>query len=488
MIVNLDRKLKIPFYRQITNQLKRKILSGQLADGAILPSERGLAEQLGVHRNTVIRAYAGLKDLDLIDSRPGMGYVVTCPREDVPEPARPRPVNWEQMIKDEYLDMKEMYDDIFVRFSEGSGISLSAGVPPFVYPEEEIGDEIAAILKESETLPAYMSPYQGDPFLRKEILSYLRTKGIKAGPSQIQILSETNQALDFIITAMLNPGDCVIIEEPVSPDVYRVIQLAGCRFVTVPVDPDGMICTELEGLIQREKPRFIYVNSSYHDPTGAILSMERRQELLALSNKYRIPIVEEDAASELHYEDGAIPTLKSMDTCGNVIYIYSFSLTFIPGISLAIVVADEKLIHSLRYLVSIRIIGINWINQKLLAKYLQNGLYYERVEEIISHCRVNRDILCSELDVLSDIGLEYRKPRGGVYIWCRLPEGLSGQDVAAEASRNGVSIMPGEVFFPDRNDGSEYIRLNYSYESGEWLLEGAKRLVGIIRKMYRLCK
>ena len=488
MIVNLDRKLRIPFYRQITNQLKRKILSGELTDGAILPSERGLASQLSVHRNTVIRAYANLKDMDLIDSRPGVGYIVTCPRTELPTPGKLRPVNWEQMIKDEYLDMKETYDDIFVQFSEGSGISLSAGVPPFIYPEEEIGDEIASILNESNTLPAYMSPYQGDPVLRREILSYLRTKGIRAGSSQIQILTETNQALDFIITAMLSPGDCVIIEEPVSPDVYRVIQLAGCRFVTVPMDQDGMILQEIETLIQKEKPKFIYVNSSYHDPTGAILSMERRQQLLALSNKYRIPIVEEDAASELHYEDGAIPSIKSMDISGNVIYIYSFSLTFIPGISLAFVVADEKLIHSLKYLVSIRIIGINWINQKLLARYLQNGLYYKRIDEIITHCRVNRDILCSELDSLSEMGLEYYKPRGGVYIWCRLPEGLNGTDVAAEAMRSGVSIVPGEVFFPDRNDGSEYIRLNYSYESSEWLLEGAKRLVGIIRKMYRACK
>ena len=130
--------------------------------------------------------------------------------------------------------------------------------------------------------------------------------------SQLQVLAETNQALDFIITSLLNPGDCVIIEEPVSPDVYRVIQLAGCRFITVPVDKDGMVCDNLEPLIEEHAPKFIYVNSSYQDPTGCILSLERRQRLLELSARHHIPIVEEDAGSSLNYEDGTISSLKAM--------------------------------------------------------------------------------------------------------------------------------------------------------------------------------
>ena len=115
--------------------------------------------------------------------------------------------------------------------------------------------------------------------MRHKIIAYLRTKGIKAGLNQVQILSETNQALDFIVTSLLNPGDRVITEEPVSPDVYRVIELAGGRPVTVPVDENGMICDNLEALIETHRPKFIYVNSSYHDPTGNILSVERRRKL-----------------------------------------------------------------------------------------------------------------------------------------------------------------------------------------------------------------
>ncbi|OLR56477.1 hypothetical protein BHK98_10590 [Hornefia porci] len=487
MRIEINKKRKIPLYLQIESQLKRMILAGNILDGAVLPSERKLAEQLGVHRNTVIRAYADLKDMGLVRSDRGKGYSVcySLPEDRPLTAEEQRPVNWSHVIKDEYLDMEELYDDIFQRFSTGKGISLSAGMPPFVYPEEEIADDIVAIMNENQLLPAYSATYQGDGELLRRLQDYVRTKGIEAGLRQIQVLKETNQALDYIITAMTEPGDCVFIEEPCSPDVYRMIALSGCEFFTVPVDLDGMVVEQLEPLIETKKPKFIYVNSSYQDPTGNILSLERRRKLLELSNRYRIPIVEDDAGSEMYFEDRPTPPIKSMDRCSNVIYIYSFSLTFVPGMTLAFVVADEKLVRALSYLVSIHIVSIGWITQKLLARNLKNGTYQRKCREIADHSRRNRDIMCAMLDRLSDIDVRYIKPRGGVYIWVRLPPGLSGRRVAEEASRCDVAVVPGEVFYPTRRGGKEFIRLNYSYESAEWLTEGMDRLVRVIKKTYK---
>ena len=488
MNITVDKEIKTPYYWQITDQIKKMILLGELADGSILPSERELAKLLDVHRNTVIRAYYVLKDMDLIDSVQGVGYRVTFAdnRDAVlQQQSSPRKkVNWSHMIKDDYQDMKETYDDIYARFSEGSSIALSTGIAPAVYIEENIGADIAAILNEKAgTLPAYLTPYQGDQGLRQQILAFLRTKGIRAGMSQVQVLSETNQALDFIVSALLSAGDYVIIEEPVSPDVYRVIQLAGCNCITVPIDHDGMICDNLEPLIETHNPKFIYVNASYHDPTGNILSMERRKKLMEISNKYRIPIIEEDAASELTFEDEHVSTIKSMDRSDNVIYIYSFSLTFVPGLSMAFVVANEKLIKSLSYLVSIRVMSLNWISQKLLAKNLTDGRYYEKLKEIRTVNKEKCDAMCGYLDNLFDIGVEYEKPRGGVYVWCQLPKGLNGMDVALEASKEGVSIVPGEVYYPMHNGGFDHVRLSYSYESLERVKEGMERFSKILRRM-----
>lgn len=375
MQVVVDRESRTPIYWQIADQIKEKIISGQMPDGFVLPSERAFAQMLGVHRNTIIKAYTALKDEEIVESVRGVGYRVAYQSKDFYEPDVRKKVNWSAVIKDEYQDMERTFDEIFQRSSDANNISFATGLPPAVYDEANLAADFAAILNEQGGKSSFLTPYQGDLELRQRVISYLRTKGIKAGLNQVQILSETNQALDFIVTAMLKEGDRVIVEEPVSPDVYRVIKLAGCKAVTVPVDQDGIVCDHLEALIETHRPKFIYVNSSYHDPTGNILSVERRKKLLEISNRYRLPIVEEDAASELAFEDDVMPTLKAMDRSENVIYIYSFSLTFIPGLSMAFVVAPEKLIKSLSYLVSIRVMTLDWITQKLLAKYITSGKF-----------------------------------------------------------------------------------------------------------------
>ncbi|MGN0659478.1 MAG: PLP-dependent aminotransferase family protein [Emergencia sp.] len=485
MRISINKELRTPLYWQIADQIKAMILGGQLTNGAVLPSERSLAALLGVHRNTVIKAYGLLKDMELVDSVQGVGYRVTYESSEFYEPDVRKKVNWSTIIKDEYQDMEHTFDDIFQRFGEENHISLSTGMAPAVYDEEELAAAMASILQEEGRRHFFLSPYQGDMTLRQRIITYLRTKGIQAGISQVQILSETNQALDFIITAILKEGDKVIIEEPVSPDVYRVIELAGCRAVTVPVDENGMVCDNLEALIETHRPKFIYVNSSYHDPTGNILSVERRRKLLEVSNRYRLPIIEEDAASELSFEENFLPAIKSMDRSDNVIYIYSFALTFIPGLSMAFVVAPEKLIKSLSYLVSIRIMSLDWLTQKLLARYLTDGKYYENAEKIAKLNKEKRDIMCSYLDRLKPLGVSYQKPRGGVYVWCRLPAGIDSKEVVSACDKRGVSIIPGEIFYPHRNGGQNHVRLNFSYETESRLRLGMENFNDVICRLSR---
>ena len=475
MRIIVDKDSRIPFYWQIADQIKAQILQGNLIDGTVLPSERVLAQSAGVHRNTVIKAYGLLKDEELVDSVHGVGYRVTygTSADSAGTKGRKTGVNWNQAIKDDYQDMEKTFDDIFQRFAEENQISFSTGMPPAVFDAEKIAADFAEILRADQQKPFYLSPYQGDLSLRKCIQFFLREKSIRANLGQIQILSETNQALDFIVTTLLKPGDRVILEEPVSPDVYRAISLAGCRAITVPVDEEGMMCDCLEPLLEQHKPKFIFVNSSFHDPTGRVLSASRRQKLLDLADRYRVPIVEEDAASELAFDEGALPmTLKSMDTRENVIYIYSFSLTFIPGMSLAFVVAPEKLIKSFSYLVSVRMISLDWMNQKLLAKFMEDGRYREMLQVIRDQNEAKSALMCACLDGLQPLGITYEKPKGGVYIWCRLPAALDSREVARACMKKGLSVISGDVFYPNHNDGFHALRLNFSFETETRIREG----------------
>lgn len=483
MNIVIDKEGIAPLYWQIADQIKALILSGDMAEGTILPSERVLAERLGVHRNTVIKAYGRLKDEELIDSAQGVGYRVNCAEGQRDESGSYRKVNWSTVIRDEYQDMECTFDDFFLHFAEEDAISFSTGMPPAVYDETKAAADLAEILIHDHRKSFYLTPYQGDLDLRHRIITFLRGKGIRANVSQVQVLSETNQALDFLVTAMLKPGDKVILEEPVSPDVYRVIELAGCQTITVPLDEEGILCDRLESLIELHKPKFIYVNSSFHDPTGVKLSVRRRKRLLELSRRYRMPIIEEDAASELAFGQGFVPSIKSMDGGENVIYIYSFSLTFIPGLSMAFVVAPEKLIRSLSYLVSIRMMALDWMTQKLLARYLETGEYYRSLEKIRLLNERKCDLMCKHLERLKPLGIHYEKPMGGVYVWCRLPNSIDSREVARLCEQKGVAVIPGNVFYPKRNGGKNHVRLNFSFETDERIEEGMAIFTDVIESL-----
>lgn len=480
MNITVDKNLKTPLYWQIAGQIKEKILSGEMGDGAYLPSERRMANFLGVHRNTIIKAYGELKGQELIESVVGVGYRVTL-KETATERSI-RPVNWGHVIKDEYIDIEDTFDNIFQRFGTEGEISLSVGMPPNLYKDSDIANYLTAVLSENKTKPTYLTPYQGDEELRNNIIAYLRNKGIRVTGKQVQVLSETNQAFDFIITAMLKPGDKVIIEEPVSPDVYRILELAGCKAITIPVDEDGMICDNLEAVIEAHHPKFIYVNSSFHDPTGATLSMERREKLIELSNTYRLPIVEEDAASELYFGERQTPTLKSMDKNNNVIYIYSFALTFIPGISLAFVAGSETLIKSLSYLVSVRMMNLDWITQKIISKCMGDGMYLRKAREIAAQNKVRMEAVCHALDGLKHLGVEYKKPSGGVYVWCKLPTHIDSKKLMLQCRHEGVLFLHGEPFYPHKNGGKDHLRINYSYESLDRIEAGMRIFCELVKK------
>lgn len=488
MRIIVDKDSRIPFYWQIADQIKAQILKGILTDGTVLPSERVLAQSAGVHRNTVIKAYGMLKDDELVESVHGVGYrVIYGTSADTSGVKRRKTgVNWNQAIKDDYQDMEQTFDDIFQRFTEENQISFSTGMPPAVFDADEVASDFGAILHAEQKKPFYLSPYQGDLALRQCIQSFLREKSIRANPAQIQILTETNQALDFIVTTLLKPGDKVILEEPVSPDVYRAIALAGCKAVTVPVDQDGMMCEHLAPLIEQHRPKFIYVNSSFHDPTGVVLSTERRRMLLELADKYRVPVVEEDASSELAFDETALPmTLKSMDVHENVIYIYSFSLTFIPGMSMAFVVAPEKLIKSFSYLVSIRMVSLDWMNQKLLANFMGDGRYRETLKRIREENQAKSALMCSYLEKLKPLGITYQTPEGGVYVWCSLPSALDSREVVTHCMKRGVSVIPGDVFYPNHNGGFHQLRLNFSFEPEDRIREGMAIFCDVVESLIK---
>lgn len=482
MNITINREEKIPLYIQISSQIKNLIFSGKLVKGSRLPSERQLADNLNVHRNTVIRAYSELKGEDLISSYQGQFYYVNF--GTMYYGMVKKPVNWEALIKDEYISFDSDFDELFNKSYEKDIISFGGGVAAReLYPHDEVVSVFEDILTERKDRAYFYTPYQGDHELRKEIVSFLSTKGIMTTPGNIQLFTENNQAFDFVMTLMLMPGDKVIVPEALSPDIYRAIKFAGGQLITVPMDEDGMICDNLGALIEREKPKFIYVDSSFNNPTGVMLSLERRKLILELSYKYRVPIIEEDEGSELYYDTDIMPSIKSMDTGHNVIYMYSFSLTMMPGAGISFIIADAGVIKRLSELVSMKIVSLDWVPQMLLLEYMKKGLFYDRLDGFRKIYSRKRDMMFGYLQEYgSDIGMKYTKPKGGVYLWIKLPLGIDGRELLKDVQKAGVTFIPGYVFYPESHRGNDHIRLNFSYPTEAEIKGGTIKFCQIIRQ------
>ena len=484
MNINIDKKKKVPVYLQIAGQIKENIFDGTINDGYALPSERTLAADLGVHRNTVTKAYHELKSEGLVFSYQGKGYRVAFHEsgsenaKDGGKEVKRKPVNWEGLMKDEYAVLESEFDKLYSESFDSGLISFGGGVSGReVYPPEEVADVFEKIVKQGRKKAYFYSPYQGDMQLRQEIAKFLAGKGIKTDASHIQIFSENNQSLDFILNLMLKPGDKVLMEEATSPDVFRTFEVAGVELISAPMDENGMICENLETIIEREKPAFIYVGSSFNNPTGAALTVERKRKLLELSYKYRIPIIEEDEASELYYDVTPVPSLKSMDVENNVIYMYSFSLTMMPGAGVSFVVADKSIVERFSEMFSLRVASPDWAAQMVTLEYMKTGLFFERLEGFRRVYRKKRDLMCSLIGAFAkDYGVEYEVPKGGVYLWIKLPAGISARKLLVETQKRGMTFMPGHLFYTKKSRGNDHIRLNFSYPTEKQIIEGVEIL------------
>ncbi|MEI8216917.1 MAG: PLP-dependent aminotransferase family protein [Eubacteriales bacterium] len=484
--IEIVHNSQTPIYLQIANQIKELVIKGELSEGCKLPSERALAKATDVHRNTVIKAYNELKAGGLIVARQGLAYEISYGKNEAATSKNSGSIPWQCLMKEEFQELNESFDHLFSESYSKKFISFAGGIIP---NDAKCKDDVREILtqiialEESGEQDVYSySPYQGILSFRQNLSRLLRGKGIHSHPGEIQVLTEMNQALDYIIELFIKPGDCVLTEEPISPDVFRGLKLAGAKVVTVPIDENGIIAESIESLVLRHKPKFIYVSSGYQDPTGTTLSLERKNLLLEISNKYRLPIVEDDSTSGICFERDFVSSIKSLDKHNQVIYIYSFELTFAPGIRLAFVSAPKQIIKRLSYLVSLHLISIDSLSQRLLSNYIEKGFYEKNLKSISLEYEKKMELMYKKLEDVKELGISCHKPKGGVYLWCRLPNNMKIKTLEKKAFKKGVVFIPGTLFYPHGNNGESYIRLNFSYPSMEQIAEGMDLLIEAMKE------
>jgi 2-aminoadipate transaminase len=265
----------------------------------------------------------------------------------------------------------------------------------------------------------------------------------------------------------------------------QAFNVFGAEYVSVPSDNDGLQTEQLEAPL-RSGPKFMYILPNFQNPGGTTMNLKRRVELVALADKYGIPIIEDDPYGQLRYEGEHLPPLVMLDRehhrkddhyqLGNVIYLSTFSKTLAPGIRLGWIVAPPDVISKLVQLKQGADLHTSTFVQMLAYEVAKDGFLDEHVRKIRKVYGERRDVMLNALDEFFPKEVTWTHPQGGLFLWVTLPEGMNCQNLFKAAVKNDVAFVPGDCFYADEGDGLRNFRLNFSFTSPDQIREGIRRL------------
>lgn len=473
--IQLDRMSKVPFYLQILQQIRDSILSGELSEGTLLPPERALAADLGVNRSTVLNAYRELKKDGLVESRVGRGTTI-LPRPMGPSGVQ-RPLRWRELFSEEGSGIDSSIRDLLEQSMIKDAIPFSVGLPsPDLLPLDTYR-EVHNRLSE-ELGPEFLmhGPTEGLPVLREALTGWMLEKGINCHPEEVLVLSGSQQGLDMAARIFIEPGDTVIVEEPTYFGALLVFRSAGARIIPAPTDEHGLCTDALQRLFERHRPKMLYVQPSFQNPSGVTMSLSRRRHLLDLAARYEVPVLEDDAYSDLIYEGEPLPPLKALDRHGVVLHVSTLSKVLFPGLRIAWLVAPGPVVRRFSMNKAAIDLHANIPGQWILERFITEGHLKKHLENIRGAYIQRRDIMHRELSRRSVPGVSWLKPPGGFSFWLRLPGRTDRSVLIREAAAAGVTFLPGWCCFPRETD-LHHLRLNFSYPQEKKIRPGIDRLM-----------
>ena len=368
-------------------------------------------------------------------------------------------------------------------------ISFAGGLPASeVFPTARFRDACCKVLENQSQHALQYGATEGYEPLREMIARHIARYGIKAKSENVLITSGSQQALDLIGKLLINAGDRVLVEAPTYLGALQAFSVYGADYLSVPSDDDGLRSDLLENPL-RSGPKFMYVLPNFQNPGGTTLSEGRRHELVLLADKYGIPIVEDDPYGQLRYEGEHLTPLVVLDrenlrrddgySIGNVIYLSTFSKTLAPGLRLGWIVAPPDVISKLVQLKQGADLHTSTFVQMVAYEVARDNFLDE-------HVKLIRRVYCERRDVMFDALTRYfppevtwTRPKGGLFLWVTLPEGMDAQKLFETALRENVAFVPGDCFYAPnghQQEGRRHLRLNFSAAAPEQIREGIKRL------------
>lgn len=480
MRINVDRTKKLPIYKQIENHIRAAIVSGNIQVGTKLPAVRQMSKDLAVNRITIETAYDLLEADGLIEKRVGSGTFVlpihktTRPNKKENESKWPL---WQQgplgRIKPKVTDLEEFNEALQppenpIRFAGGVG-------DPNLFPVNEFGKIIQRVIKKDGVIGLSYGEPNGHRPLRQTICQILANQqGLQTSSENVLITTGSQQAINLVTQLLLRPGDIVLTELPSYSGALDLFKALHLHTIGVPVDEDGMQMDLVEEKLQTYHPKLIYTIPNFHNPTGVCMSGKRRRQLLALAEKYNIPILEDDYVGDLRYDGCALPTLKALDDGGRVIYTSTFSKMLMPDLRIGYIISEGPIYTKLVHLKCLNDLATSNLFQRALDSYLSIGRYQSHLRKTIRIYRKRRDCAIDTVNTLFKGKMSYSTPKGGLFLWLTLRDQINPQALIETAQKCGISL--GKVFTVEGADHPHHLRINFAFQTEENIILGLQRL------------
>ncbi|MDQ0047408.1 DNA-binding transcriptional MocR family regulator [Paenibacillus polymyxa] len=485
-----DHALKL--YEQVIHYVTVRIDRGDWQTDMKLPSVRSLAQELGVHRLTVFRAYQELKQRGLVYVRDKSGYYVHA--SQATGHAKYAGYSGHTSI-DLTIHSKSAHaaDDPSVSAWRGmDGLtrvqSVNANfqfskalIDPSLLPNRFWGELMMQVFEKHPKVAATYSAVQGDTELREAMAQHFSMdKHFALSPDEVMITSGAQQAIDLIARSLLHTGDRVLIERPAYGPAMEIFRRQGARLTMTDIRPEGYDMDQIEWYMKTEKPRLFYMNPTFHNPTGFTVPDEQRKRLPELAERYGCLIVEDDSTYDISFGQKPPSPIFAYDVSGSVVYIRSYSKYVAPGLRIAAVTCRPQLMNSLLNVKALVDNGSPLLNQKLFLQYFQSPRMQQHIKKLCIALQIRKETM---EDSLRDSGWTWTSPAGGLNLWLQLPSTLKPNELLAKSVQESVSFVPGNVFDPIGAEGKTHVRLSYSYANELQIKEGISTLLRISRTM-----
>ncbi|MFC0189570.1 PLP-dependent aminotransferase family protein [Fictibacillus aquaticus] len=471
-----------PIYREIVSYFENRILKGELPPDTRLPTERELALQLNVNRSTVNTAYEELRASGLIQSVQGSGTRVSQHAWDL---SPQRILNWNHFKNYSFSPTAPMVKRIeHARMNNGIYNLANGELSPDLYPASILNSVMQNLITEGAA--DYSHPLD-DRYFRETLASHLLKHQIDADPNNMMLLSNIQQSLLLITRCLLNPGDIVAIECPSYSYTVKLFASAGVRMVRLPVDENGLDPDGVSALYAKHKIKLVITEPSHQNPTGSILSLERRKKLINVCSDLDIPIVEIDCTAPLMHDGDKVlpPSLYTLDQKKRlVINTGSFNDTVGPGLPVCWLLASPIFIERLTDAKYQMGLSVPNLVQQLASRFLA-AHWDEHIERVNTVLRNRKKLLTESLNRhLSDL-FSFQEPDGGLYVWVKMKGYWKDSDLLEACIKENLLVVPGSVYGAENG----HVRIafsNISEEQIEPAVESFARVVNNAKSLSQM--